>query len=103
MAKFYRGDTLPVTASYDGYKFNRGDRVTCKIFQQVEEGEEYGEPLASVELEVQGEADAVQLEFSREQMHNVDGEVMVEVRTITTSDTEMTIQKALDLRKDAIR
>ena len=29
MAKNYRGDTLPVTVSYEGYKFKKGDVVTA--------------------------------------------------------------------------
>lgn len=102
MAKNYRGDTLPVTVSYDGYKFKKGDVVTAGILRLNEDTEDY-EVLKEVTLEVTGEADEVQLEFSREDMHDIDGDVVVEARTIVSDSMEMTIQKNLTLRRDGLR
>ena len=102
MAKNYRGDTLPVTVSYEGYKFKKGDVVTAGILRLNEDTEDY-EVLKEVTLEVPGEADEVQLEFSREDMHDIDGDVVVEARTIVSDSMEMTIQKNLTLRRDGLR
>lgn len=102
MAKIYRGDTLPVVASYEGYKFQPGDTVTAGILQKNESTDEY-EVLAEVSLRVNAEADEAQLEFSREDMKNVSGEVTLEVRTVTAGGVEMTIQRELEIRKDGLR
>lgn len=102
MAKNYRGDTLPVVASYDGYTFKKGDVVTAGILQLNEETEEY-EVLKEVSVIVPSEADEVQLEFSREDMYEISGDVVLEVRTVTAGDVEMTIQKNLSLGKDGLR
>ena len=102
MAKNYRGDTLPVTVSYDGYTFKKGDVVTAGILQLNESTAEY-DVLKEVSLTVTGEADEVQLEFSREDMHDIDGDVVLEVRTVTNANVEMTIQKNLSLGKDGLR
>ena len=93
MAKQYRGDTLPVTVKYDGYTFQKGDVVTAGIIQ-LNNNDEY-DVLKEVSLTVQGEADEAQLEFSREDMHDISGDVVLEVRTVTAGDVEMTIQKNL--------
>ena len=102
MAKNYRGDNLPVTVSYEGYKFKKGDVVTAGILQLNEDTEEY-EVLKEVSITVTGEADEVQLEFSREDMHDISGDVVVEVRTVIENNFEMTIQKNLTLRRDGLR
>lgn len=102
MAKNYRGDTLPVTVSYDGYTFKKGDVVTAGILQLNESTAEY-DVLKEVSLTVTGEADEVQLEFSREDMHDISGDVVLEVRTVTNANVEMTIQKNLSLGKDGLR
>lgn len=101
MAKNYRGDTLPVVVSYDGYTFQRGDVVTAGILQLNDNGEY--DVLKEVSLTVTGEADEAQLEFSREDMHDISGDVVLEVRTVTASNVEMTIQKNLSLGKDGLR
>ena len=102
MAKIYRGDTLPVVASYDGYKFQPGDVITAGILQKNESTDEY-DVLKEVSITVSKEADEAQLEFSREDMKDISGEVVLEVRTVTAGDVEMTIQKELDIRKDGLR
>ena len=102
MAKNYRGDTLPVVASYDGYTFKKGDVVTAGILQLNEETEDY-DVLKEVSVIVPSEAEEVQLEFSREDMHDISGDVVLEVRTVTAGDVEMTIQKNLSLGKDGLR
>lgn len=102
MAKNYRGDTLPIVASYDGYTFQKGDMVTAGILQLNEDTEEY-EVLQEVSLVVPAEAEEIQLEFSREEMHDISGDVVIEVRTVTAGDVEMTIQKNLSLGKDGLR
>lgn len=103
MAKYYRGDTLPIVASYDGYTFKKGDIITAGIFAQPEGDEEFGEPLAKVSVTVKEDGDEIQLEFTREQMHDIDDEVVIEVRTVTAGNVEMTMQKTLDLRRDGLR
>lgn len=102
MAKNYRGDTLPIVASYDGYTFQKGDTVTAGILQLNEDTEEY-EVLKKVSLIVPSEAEEVQLEFSREDMYDISGDVVIEVRTVTAGNVEMTIQKDLSLGKDGLR
>lgn len=101
MAKNYRGDTLPVVVSYDGYTFQKDDVVTAGILQLNDNGEY--DVLKEVSLTVTGEADEAQLEFSREDMHDISGDVVLEVRTVTASNVEMTIQKNLSLGKDGLR
>lgn len=102
MAKNYRGDTLPVVVSYEGYTFKKGDVITAGILQLNENTAEY-DVLKEVRLEVTGEADEAQLEFSREDMHDISGDVVLEVRTVTAGGVEMTIQKNLSLGKDGLR
>lgn len=99
--KNYRGDTLPVVISYEGYTFKEGDVVTAGIIRENEKGEL--EVLKSVSVTVTGDCDKVQLEFSREDMHDIDGKVILEGRTVTAGGVEMTVQKSLDLRKDGLR
>ena len=70
---------------------------------QLNESTEEYEVLKEVSVTVPSEADEVQLEFSREDMYDVDGDVVLEVRTVTAGDVEMTIQKNLSLRKDGVR
>ena len=101
MAKNYRGDTLPIVVSYDGYTFKKGDVVTAGILQ-LKDDEEY-EVLKEVSVTVPSEAEEVQLEFSREDMYEISGDVVLEVRTVTAGDVEMTIQKNLSLGKDGLR
>lgn len=101
MAKYYRGDTLPITVSYDGYIFKEGDVVTAGILQ-LNESDEY-EVLKEISLTVTGDCEEVQLEFTRKDMHDISGDVILEVRTVTTANTEMTIQKNLSLGKDGLR
>lgn len=93
---------MPVVASYENYKFQKGDVVTAGILQLNESTEEY-EVLKEVSVIVPSEADEVQLEFSREDMFEIDGDVILEVRTVTAGDVEMTIQKNLSLGKDGLR
>ena len=100
--KFYRGDTFVVTASYDGYTIGPGDVITAGIFQKNGDDEEYT-LLKEVSITATDSADEVQLEFSREDMKDIEGDLMVEVRTVTASDTEMTIQKEINLGKDGLR
>lgn len=102
MAKNYRGDTLPIVASYDGYTFQEGDTVTAGILQLNEDTEEY-EVLKEVSLVVPASVEEVQLEFSREDMYDISGDVVIEVRTVTVSGVEMTIQKNLSLERDGLR
>ena len=104
MAKYYRGDTLPFVVSYEGYRFQPGDVVTGSIFTKPESDEDdLGEALITVEVNVLQAGDEVQLEFSREQMHDIADEVIVEARTVTNGNVEMTVQKELDLGRDGIR
>ncbi len=102
MAKYYRGDTLPVVASYDGYRFKPGDVVTAGILKRDDEESDYN-LLAEVSLTVTSEADKVQLEFSREQMHDIEGDVVCEVRTVMANGVEMSIQKSLTIGRDGLR
>lgn len=102
MAKYYRGDTFPITVSYDGYTFKPGDVVTGGILQENEETEEY-DVLAQITTTITGECEAVQLEFSREDMYEVSGKVVLEIRTVTVNNIEMTIQKELEFGKDGLR
>lgn len=102
MAKNFRGDTLPIVASYDDYTFQKGDVVTAGILQLSEDTEEY-EVLKEVSLVVPSEAEEVQLEFSREDMYDISGDIVIEVRTVTAGDVEMTIQKNLSLERDGLR
>lgn len=95
--KYFRGDTFPVTASYKGYKFQNGDEVTVGIF------DENFNKLTEKSLTVTGECDEVQLELSRKDMYNVFGKCTVEIRTITTSGMEMTIQKEIEFKEDGLR
>jgi hypothetical protein len=99
--KYYRGDTLPVVISYEGYTFKAGDVVTAGIIRERDDGEL--EKLKEVSVTVTGECDAVQLEFSREDMYDIDGKVILEGRTVTAGDVEMTVQKTLNLGKDGLR
>lgn len=102
MAKNYRGDTLPIVASYDGYTFQKGDTVTAGILRSNEDTEEY-DVLKEVSVVVQSEAEEVQLEFSREDMYDISGDIVIEIRTVTAGGVEMTIQKNLSLGKDGLR
>lgn len=102
MAKFYRGDTLPVTASYDGYKFQPGDVITAGILQKNEDTGEYT-VLKQVSVTARAEGDEVQLEFSREDMHDISGDLTIEIRVVTAGDVEMTIQKKITIEKDGVR
>ena len=101
MAKVYRGDTLPVVISYDNYKFKAGDVVTAAILKENESGEY--DILKEITLTVQGDCDEVQIEFSREDMHDIDGDVIVESRCIIGGVLESTLQKKLKLRRDGLR
>lgn len=100
--KYFRGDTLPVVASFDNRKFQAGDVITGAILQREDEDSEY-EIKAEVSIESTGEADEVQLEFSREQMYDILGDVVVEIRLITNGNVEATLQKKLTLERDGIR
>lgn len=101
MAKQFRGDTLPVVVSYEDYIFKQGDVVTAGILK-LNDNEEY-DVLKEVSVEVTGECEEVQLEFSREDMHNIEGDVVLEIRTVTAGNVEMTMQKSLSLGKDGLR
>ena len=102
MANYYRGDTLPVVAKYKGYTFQPGDVVTVGVLQLDEDTEEYT-VKASKSLTVEAQADEVQLELTRQDMHDIDGKVVIEVRTVTPENVEFSIQKDLTLRKDGLR
>lgn len=102
MAKYYRGDTLPVVASFENRKFQAGDVITGAVLQRDDDESEY-EVKAEVSITSTGEADEVQLEFSREQMHDIEGDVVVEVRLVTNGNVEATLQKAITLGKDGVR
>lgn len=101
MAKQFRGDTLPVVVSYEDYIFKQGDVVTAGILQ-LNDNEEY-DVLKEVSVEVTDECEEVQLEFSREDMHDIEGDVVLEIRTVTAGNVEMTMQKSLSLGKDGLR
>ena len=101
MGKQFRGDTLPVVVSYEDYIFKQGDVVTAGILQ-LNDNEEY-DVLKEVSVEVTDECEEVQLEFSREDMHDIEGDVVLEIRTVTACNVEMTIQKSLSLGKDGLR
>jgi len=105
MAKFYRGDTLPVVASFENRKFKAGDVITAAVLQRVDEDDEDSEYEVKAEVSVTctGEADEAQLEFTREQMHDIDGDCIVEVRLVTNGNVEATLQKPISLRKDGVR
>lgn len=100
--KYFRGDTLPIVASFDNRKFQAGDVITGAILQREDEDSEY-EIKAEVSVESTGEADEVQLEFSREQMYDILGDVVVEIRLVTNGNVEATLQKKLTLERDGIR
>lgn len=102
MAKYYRGDTLPVVASWDGYTIQAGDEITGALLTRETEEDEY-KILQELKVTATETADEVQLEFSRELMHEVEGDIVIEVRIVTIGDVEMTVQKIIDLRKDGIR
>ena len=97
MAKYYRGDTLPITVSYNNYTFKQGDVVTVGIF------DEDMTKLAEKSLTVVGECDAVQIELSKEDMHDVLGKCIIEARTITAEGVEMTIQDNAEFKEDGLR
>lgn len=100
--KYYRGDTLVVTASFEDRKFQAGDVITGAVMQRADEESEY-QVLAETSIESTGEADEVQLEFTREQMYNIDGDVTVEIRLVTNGNVEATLQKEITLERDGIR
>lgn len=97
MASYFRGDTFPVVVKYSNYTFQEGDVVTVAIFDKE------WNTLAEQELVITGECEEVQVELSREQMHDVLGECVVEARTVTTSNLEMTIQREVDFKEDGLR
>ena len=101
MATYFRGDTLPVVAHYEGYTFQQGDVVTAGILR-LNDNREF-DVLKEVSVTVTGECEEVQLEFSREDMYDISGEITLEVRTVTVNDVEMTIQSKLQLGKDGLR
>lgn len=103
MAKIYRGDTFPFTVKFDGYTFQSGDTITASFMSIADEEDSEYTRLKTIEYTVQNECDKVQLEFSREDMHDISGDVVVEVRVVTSSGIEMTAQKSCLLRKDGIR
>lgn len=103
MAKIYRGDTFPFTIKFDGYTFQKGDVLTASLMSTTDEEDSEYTRLNSIEYVVQNECEKVQLEFSREDMYDISGDVVVEVRLITSSGIEMTAQKKCSLRKDGIR
>ena len=102
MAKIYRGDTFPFTVAFDGYTFQTGDVITASFMSKTEDDAEYTR-LKTIEYTVQNECEKVQLEFSRDDMYDISGDVVVEVRVVTSSGIEMTAQKSCSLRKDGIR
>ena len=102
MAKYYRGDTLPVVASFENRKFQAGDVITGAVLQREDDDSEYT-IMAETSIVSTGEADEVQLEFSREQMHDIFGDVVVEVRLVTNGNVEATMQKAITLERDGVR
>lgn len=97
MAKYFRGDTLPVVVSYDGYKFKRGDNVTVGVFS-----EDMARKYAEVSVDVTSECDEVQVELSREDTREMLGNCVLEARTIS-GNTEMTIQKEIEFKEDGLR
>ena len=70
--------------------------------QRDDDESEY-EVLAEVSVTCTGEADEVQLEFSREQMHDIEGDCVVEVRLVTNGNVEATLQKSITLGRDGVR
>lgn len=105
MAKIYRGDTFPFTVKFDGYTFQSGDVITASFMSKEDEEEEDTEYtiLKTIDYTVQNKCEEVQLEFSREDMYDISGDVVLEVRVVTTSDIEMTVQKEYSIGKDGIR
>lgn len=103
MAKIYRGDTFPFTVAFDGYTFQAGDVITASFMSKTEEDDAEYTKLKTIEYTVQNECEKVQLEFSREDMYDISGDVVLEVRVVTTSGVEMTVQKEYSIGKDGIR
>ena len=102
MAKIYRGDTFPFTVAFDGYTLKPGDMLTARFMSKTEDDTEYTR-LKTIEYTVQNECEKVQLEFSREDMYDISGDVVLEVRVVTITGTEMTVQKEYSIGKDGIR
>ena len=88
---------MPVVVSYDDYTFKEGDVVTAAVL------DEDLNVLVEHSVTVTGNADEVQLEFTREDKWDISGSVIIEARTVTASNVEMTIQKKITLGKDGIR
>ena len=97
----FRGDTLPIVVFWDDYVFQEGDEVTVGIFEINSKGNM--ELLKSQTIVVEGEAERCQFEFSREEMKDIIGEVIIEARVITNANVERTIQGTLNLREDGLR
>ena len=93
-----------MVAKFNNRKFQEGDVITGAILQRDEDDEdsEYT-VVAETSVISTGEADEVQLEFSREQMHGISGDCVVEIRLVTNGNVEATLQKPLKLGKDGIR
>lgn len=97
----FRGDTLPIVVFWDDYVFQEGDEVTVGIFEINSKGNM--ELLKSQTITVEEEAERCQFEFSREEMKDIIGEVIIEARVITNANVERTIQGTLNLREDGLR
>ena len=93
---------LPVVAAFENRKFQAGDVITGAILQRDDDESEY-EIKAEVSITCTGPADEVQLEFSRELMHDIDGDAVIEVRLLTNGNVEATLQKPITLGKDGVR
>lgn len=103
MAKIYRGDTFPFTVSFEDYTFKTGDVITASFMSKGEEDNAEHTILKTIEYIVQNECEKVQLEFSREDMYDISGNVVLEARVITSTGIEMTVQKEYSIGKDGIR
>ena len=103
MAKIYRGDTFPFTTSFEGYTFKPGDKITASFMSKDDDDTAEYTILKTIEYEVKNTCEKVQLEFSREDMHDISGDVVLEVRVVTSTGIEMTTQKDYTIRKDGIR
>ena len=103
--KNFRGDTLPIVAKFANRRFQAGDLITAAVLKLEDEDDEESEytVLAETSVTSTGEADEVQLEFTREQMHDIDGDCVVEIRLVTNGNVEATLQKSIKLGKDGIR
>jgi hypothetical protein len=102
MAVFYRGDTLPVVVNFEDYKIQKGDEIIVGILRWDESKEEF-DVLKEISTIAKGNADEVQLEFSREDTYEIFGDLVIEACLLRNGNTEKTMQKKIKLEKDGLR